>query len=181
MLLSLCECPFFGCSDQTQLTMASNRSFSIGNIIGTKVPTSRVERLLTRAPRTFDFHGRNCTGLHASEDHNDGKLCNFLMPGFLLRCMLVWENKKRDKRNETSPDIQDSEFMNLTDRQNRGFRVSSSCPPSSLDEEHANVETVLPLREIKSTWSSVLALLDCWNIGPCGLLPLGGLPTVHRI
>lgn len=40
--------------------------------------------------------------------------------------MLVWENKKRDKRNETSPDIQDSEFMNLTDRQNRGFRVTVS-------------------------------------------------------
>ena len=73
--------------------------------------------------------------------------------------MIVWENKKRDKRNEISPDIEDSEFMNLTDRQNRGFRVSSSCPPGSLEEEHTNGETVLSLRKIESKWSSVLALL----------------------
>jgi hypothetical protein len=40
--------------------------------------------------------------------------------------MLVWENKKRDKGIERSPDIPDSEFMNLTDGQDRGFRVSDS-------------------------------------------------------
>ena len=36
----------------------------------------------------------------------------------------MWENKKRNRLNEKSSDIQDSEFMNFTDRQNRGFRVS---------------------------------------------------------
>jgi hypothetical protein len=55
--------------------------------------------------------------------------------------MLAWENKRRNQHRETSPDIQDSELMNLTDRQNRGFRGSNL--PRTHDRADVNLEAVL--------------------------------------
>jgi cbb3-type cytochrome oxidase subunit 3 len=42
---------------------------------------------------------------------------------FILGSMFAFENRKRDKKRENN-NAQESEFMNLTDRENRGFQVS---------------------------------------------------------
>jgi hypothetical protein len=39
--------------------------------------------------------------------------------------MFAWENRKKDQKEDGSH-VQDSELMNLTDRENREFRVSAS-------------------------------------------------------
>jgi hypothetical protein len=60
---------------------------------------------------------------------------------FILRCMFAWENRQRDKKGPGCH-VQDSEFMNLTDRENREFRVSKQ---SSLLLKKCSTETVFSL------------------------------------
>ncbi|KAF8849881.1 hypothetical protein BDZ45DRAFT_752325 [Acephala macrosclerotiorum] len=42
----------------------------------------------------------------------------------ILRCMFKWEDKRRNEKGEVVH-VRDSEFMNLTDRQNGEYRVSA--------------------------------------------------------
>jgi sugar phosphate permease len=44
----------------------------------------------------------------------------------LLRGYYGWENRRRDRRHEGEMHVQNSEFLDLTDRENREFRVSES-------------------------------------------------------
>jgi hypothetical protein len=60
---------------------------------------------------------------------------------FVLRPLLVRENDKRDLLEERGPGIEDSEFMNLTDRENRGFRASVSILSILLEERRGINET----------------------------------------
>ncbi|KAH6666848.1 allantoin permease [Halenospora varia] len=81
-------------------------SFSIGNIIG---------------PLTF-------TGATAPT-YTPAKIAmlacfsSALILVFILRSMFAYENKRRNRRNEACV-VVDSEFKNMTDRENRGFRYS---------------------------------------------------------
>jgi sugar phosphate permease len=43
----------------------------------------------------------------------------------LLRAYYCWENRRRDRRHEGETHLQNSEFLDLTDGENREFRVSS--------------------------------------------------------
>ncbi|KAJ5439212.1 uncharacterized protein N7458_010210 [Penicillium daleae] len=45
----------------------------------------------------------------------------------ILRGYYGWENRRRDRRHEGEAHVQNSEFLDLTDRENPEFRVSRSC------------------------------------------------------
>jgi len=67
---------------------------------------------------------------------------------FLLRFYYSWENRRRDARHEGEVHQENSEFLDLTDRQNPEFRVSSSTPMFIFKLELSWVEHELTFNSI---------------------------------